>query len=86
MGIFNYGEVAGSSYVLDPNFFPAIANSNWTGTSYYWTSQASIEGATGSSDLIEAYAFDMLTGQTVELVQETKAYIRLVREVSNNGN
>jgi hypothetical protein len=46
----------------------------------------SIEGVTNSLNLIEAYAFDMLTGETVELEQTNKAYIRLVREVSNNGN
>lgn len=86
MGIFNYGEIAGSSYVLDPNYFPAIANAQWNGNTFYWTSQVSIEGATNSSNLIEAYAFDMLTGETVELEQTNKAYIRLVREVSNNGN
>ncbi|MEQ3511832.1 DUF1566 domain-containing protein [Pseudoalteromonas sp. BZB3] len=86
MGIFNYGEVSGSSYVLDPNYFPAVANPQWNSNSFYWTSQVSIEGATNNSNLIEAYAFDMLTGETVELEQSTKAYIRLVREVSNNGN
>jgi hypothetical protein len=86
MGIFNYGEVAGSSFVLDPNYFPAIADAQWSGHSFYWTSQVSIEGATNNSNLIEAYAFDMLNGETVELEQTNKAYIRLVREVSNNGN
>jgi hypothetical protein len=86
MGIFNYGEVAGSTFVLDPNYFPAIADTQWNGHSFYWTSQVSIEGATNNSNLIEAYAFDMLNGETVELEQTNKAYIRLVREVSNNGN
>jgi len=84
IGLFNYGEVAGSSYVLDPTYFPNIANPNWMGSSFYWTSQQSIEGASDSTNLIEAYAFDMLTGETVELEKNTKAYIRLVREVSNN--
>ena len=84
IGLFNYGEVAGSSYVLDPTYFPNIANPNWTGSSFYWTSQPSIEGASDNTNLIEAYAFDMLTGETVELEQDNKAYIRLVREVSNN--
>ncbi|TMO55123.1 DUF1566 domain-containing protein [Pseudoalteromonas phenolica] len=86
MGIFNYGEVSGSSYVLDPNYFPAIASPQWNNNSFYWTSQISIEGATDNSNLIESYAFDMQTGETVELEHTTKAYIRLVREVSNNGN
>lgn len=84
IGLFNYGEVAGGSYVLDPTYFPNIANPNWTGSSFYWTSQPSIEGASDNTNLIEAYAFDMLTGETVELEQDNKAYIRLVREVSNN--
>ncbi|GMM85719.1 DUF1566 domain-containing protein [Pseudoalteromonas sp. MTN2-4] len=84
IGLFNYGEVAGSSYVLDPVYFPNIANPNWMGSSFYWTSQPSIEGASDNTNLIEAYAFDMLTGETVELEQDNKAYIRLVREVSNN--
>lgn len=79
MGLFNYGEVAGSSYVLDPAYFPNTANPAWSGTVYYWTSQISIEGATSNSDLIEAYAFDMRTGETRELEHGTKAYIRLVR-------
>ncbi|MFY8298626.1 PKD domain-containing protein [Pseudoalteromonas sp. SS15] len=86
MGIFNYGEVSSSSYVLDPNYFPAIASPQWNNNSFYWTSQLSIEGATDNSNLIEAYAFDMQTGETVELEHTTKAYIRLVREVSSNGN
>lgn len=86
MGVFNYGEVAGSNYVLDPVYFPNTANSTWTGTVYYWTSQLSIEGATGNSDLIETYVFDMATGESREPEHTTKAYIRLVREVSNNGN
>ena len=29
IGLFNYGEVAGSSYVLDPIYFPNIASPNW---------------------------------------------------------
>ena len=86
IGLFNYGGVTGSAYVLESTFFPNVANPSWTGSSRYWTSQPSIEGANDSSSLIESYVFDMRTGELVELEQENKAYVRLVREVSNNDD
>ncbi len=80
LGILNYGEE--TSHFLDPTYFPNTAAQSLLGHSRYWTSQTSIEGASGQSDLSEAYVIDMATGKTPEIRKASSAYIRLVREAN----